>query len=115
MMVDSFLPANNGSVTVAVGAAASATAIPGGVKPAIDTMKTGGQYLLITNLGAIGGVTVFFETSPGGSAVATVANSTPVPGGTSRIFRRGMGDDTISLIASAAGPTNVVVTVGNGI
>jgi hypothetical protein len=60
-------------------------------------------------------VTVFFETSAGGVAVATVGNSTPVLAGQQRIFRRGMGDDTISIIGSAAGPTSVVITVGNGI
>lgn len=115
MIVDSFLPANNGSVTVSVGAAATATAIPRGAISTVDTTKNGGTDVMITNLGVVGGVTIFFETSPGGSAVATVANSTPVPGGTSRIFRRGMGDDTISLIASAAGPTNCIVTIGTGL
>ena len=115
MMVDAFLPANNGSVTVAANAAAQAVAIPRGTVPQVDLQKAGGQYLLITNLGAAGGVTIFFETSPGGSATAAVATSTPVAGGQSKVFRRGMSDDTISIIASAAGPTNVVVTVGNGI
>jgi hypothetical protein len=115
MMVDSFLPSNLGSVTIAVGAAASATAIPKGSIPQVDLQKQGGQFLTLTNQGAVGGVTIFVETSPGGSVVATVAQSYPVLGGQRVVIRRGMGDDTISAIGSAAGPTNLIVSVGNGI
>jgi len=115
MMVDSFLPTNLGSVTIAVGAAASATVIPRGQVPQTDLRKAGGEYLTLNNLGAVGGPTIFVETSPGGSVVATVANSYPIQGGQRVVIRRGSGDDTISAIASAAGPTNLVVSVGNGI
>ena len=115
MMVDSFLPTNLGSVTIAVGAAASSTVIPAGTKSQTDAKRSGGEYLTLNNTGAVGGPIIFVETSQGGATVATVAGSYPIQGGQMVIIRRSPGDEVISAIASAAGPTNLIVSVGNGI
>jgi len=116
MIVDSFLAANLGSSTLAVTAAAQTLAIPRGNVPQTDLLKSGGMDLLITNTAAAGGVIIYVEVySSANPVVATVAGSMPVLPGTQRIVRRGSGDDTISAIGSAAGPTNLVITVGTGL
>lgn len=114
MIIDAFLPTNLGSVTIPVGAAASSTLIPRGAIPTTDLRKGGGEYLYLQNTAAPGGAVIFVEFSQAGSTVATVANSFPIQAGQGIIVRRGMGDDTISAIASAAGPTNLIVSVGVG-
>jgi hypothetical protein len=111
MMVDAFLPSNLASVTISVGAAATSTLLPVGTVPGLNPWRSGGEFLEVNNAGA---VDVFIETSDG-SVVATVAASYPVRAGQCKIIRRAQGDRFISAIGAAAGPTNLIVTVGNGI
>ena len=119
-MVDAFLPANLGTLTLSVTAAAIGARIPtGGVTGAFGS-HSGGEYLEIQNVGP---QIVFVETSPGASpggvdtpsVTATVANSYPVLVGQRKIIRRAQGDSFISVIGAAAGPSTVYVTPGNGI
>lgn len=103
--IDAFMMLeNNKTVVIAVGAASATTLIPGQ-----------GEFLSLTNQAAAGGVIIFVETCQKPNAVAAVvATSLPVLPATTRIIRRKPGDDSISTIGSAAGPTNLSVTPGNG-
>lgn len=115
MNVDAFLATPLGSATLGVTAVAQTVLLPKGTPSQIDTLKAGGADVVMTNTGAAGGVIIFVELfNSQQPVVATVANSFPLLGGQSRVFRRGQGDDSVSAIGSAAGPTNLVVSIGTG-
>jgi hypothetical protein len=113
-MIDAFLPSNNATVVIAVGAAASITRLPSGTASTTFPARSGGDTLRITNMAALLGANIFVETSPSGIAVATTTTSVVVRPQTDVFIRRAPGDDSISTIADAAGPTNLIVSVGNG-
>jgi hypothetical protein len=113
MMVDAFLPTLAGSVTIAVGAASTTTTIPTGTVDQFNPARLGGEFLELNNTGA---VDVFVELCAAGQIVpATVAASYPVRVGQCKIVRRSPGNDRITTIGAAAGPTNLIVSVGNGV
>ena len=113
MMVDAFLPSLAASVTIAVGAASTTTTLPIVAASAVTSFRQGGEYLELNNTGT---VDVFIETCSSSSVIpATVAASYPVRAGQCKIIRRAPGDNVITTIGAAAGPTNLIVSVGNGI
>ena len=103
--IDAFaMPQNNKTVVLAVSAANQTVAIPGN-----------GEFLSLTNQGAAGGVIICVETTfAANPAAAALATSMPILGGQTRIVRRADLQDAISVIGSAAGPTNLSVTPGTG-
>jgi hypothetical protein len=114
MMVDAFMPAIAGSVTISVGAVSSTTTIPSGTRSTTFPAKAGGEMLELNNTSA--SVDVFVEVCNAAQIVAaTVAASYPVRAGQCKIIKRAPGDDRITAIGAAAGPTNLIVSVGNGI
>jgi len=120
-ITDAFLPSNNSTVTVSVGAGVTHGAFPITPNPsgAVDPpWRSGGEYIEVQNAGA---VTVFLETGPGTNVpttcavVAAVASSYPILAGQSKIIKRAPGDTNFSVIGAAAGPTTLFMTLGNGI
>lgn len=116
-MIAAFLPSTLATVVIGVTAAASATRLPIGTpNQGGPSWRQGGEYIRVTNMAAALGPNIFFETFNAAQPIAaTTTTSTVVTPGQTAIFRRAPGDDFISAIADAAGPTNFIVTVGNGI
>lgn len=102
MQVDAFMPTVSGTQTVSVGATSTQTAA-----------LAAGSLVEINNAGVL---TVFVEQDPvNNNPVASVSSSYPVLAGQSKIFRRMTGVTKLALIGSAAGPTTVYVSTGEGV
>ena len=110
---NAFQPGILAQTTLSVTASSGFTLIPpttGGT----GQWAQGGECLEITNVGP---AVVFLEFCGGGNPIvtATVANSYAVLAGQCKIVSMHPGDNGVSAIGSAAGPTVVYVTRGNGI
>src|SRR5208282_5945443 len=104
MLGNAFQPATLGQTTISVGATSSFTTVPGN-----------GDVLMLFNAGA-SGLLIFIESCGGSNGItaATVAGSFCIPplAAYPVMIARHPGDTGISAIASAAGPTNLYVSVG---
>lgn len=105
MLIDAFLPTDQGTITVSVAGTNTTTPIP-----------ANGTFLEVQNSGS---VIVFMELGAA-NQVAAVATGYPILPGQSKIIRRDQGDDGttdthIAFIGQSAGPTTVFVTAGTGV
>src|SRR5271154_3155783 len=108
-----FIPGILAQTTCSVTASSTFFPIPattGGTGP----FASGGECIEVSNVGP---ATIFIEScgGPNGTVAATVANSYAILSGQCKIIGMHNGDTGISAIGSAAGPTTLFVTRGNGV